>query len=146
MLIAEKILGTGNFKIAEAHRKPEDTVILPLDMLDPIDKVREPAFYHFVKKTFITNKEKLLYPLIIHPITVEDWWKEKELDKDQLPPPEDSHLLRYRIQCGCNRYFMLKELEYDAVECVVAYKKEDAWELCKKTRIDKSWQRGVYNV
>lgn len=126
-------------KVAYSKRKPEDTVILPLDMLDPIDKVREPAFYNFVKKSVLATG--LLYPIIIHPITVEDWWKEKELDKDQLPPPDNSHLLRYRIQCGCNRYYMLLEEGYDAVECVVVDKVEDAWELCRRLRTDKSWRR-----
>lgn len=129
-------------KVATAYLKPEDSVILPLDMLDPIDKIREPAFYEFVKRSFLAHG--LMHPIIVHPLTVDEWWKEKELDKDQLPPPEDSHLLRYRIQCGCNRYYLLQSLGYDAVECVVVEKVEDAWELCRKLRRDKRWQRGTF--
>jgi len=130
------------FKIAEARKKPHgvDTVILPLDMLDPIDKVQEPAFYEFVRKSI--KNHGLYHPLVIHPITVEDWKKEMELNKGILTPPPRSVNLRYRIQCGNNRYYALQQMGYDAVECAVIDNLKDARDLCWRLRCDKRWTRG----
>ena len=131
-------------KVAKAYKQIEGSVILPLDMLEPIDKVREPAFYNFVKKSFEANG--LYYPIIIHPITVEEWEKERLLDVEQLPPSPVGANLRYRIQCGCNRYYILRELGYDGVECLVVEDLEEAWAICRKLKVDKGWQRTAFNV
>lgn len=137
-----KVLEDSELKVARAARVPagKDTVILPLDMLSPITKVFEITFYNFVKESI---KEHGLYsPLVIHPITSEEWKKELELDKDQTPPDFNSNPLHYRIQCGCNRFYALQEEGYDAVECIVEEDLEAARNLCHLIRVDKRWQRG----
>lgn len=131
-------------KVAYAYRNIGNTVILPIDMLEPIDKIREPAFYNFVKKSFEANG--LFHPLVVHPLTVEEWEKERLLDVEQLPPKRIGTNLRYRIQCGCNRYYILKEFDYDAVECAIVEDVAEAHDLCRKLRVDKTWKRGSFNV
>lgn len=128
-------------KVAKAYKVPPgyETVIMKLDDLDPIDKVREPPLYALIKKTFASNG--LFHPLTVLRITRTDWENETEWDQDMLPPPVGGEELRNRVQCGCNRYWLLRELGYDAVECVVVDEKEEAWDLCHTMRIDKSWQR-----
>ena len=130
-------------KFARARRIPEGahTVILPLSMLDPINKVQEPHFYEFVKESM--EGHGLYHPLVIHPISLADWNEELKMDKFQTPPPQDGNLLRYRVQCGCNRYFALIEMGYDAVECIVVEDLKEAQDLCHVMRIDKRWQRGT---
>jgi hypothetical protein len=77
---------------------------------------------------------------------VEDWEKERLLDFEQLPPTKVGVNLRYRIQCGCNRYYILSELGYDGVECLVVEGSEEAKALCRKLKVDKGWQRTAFNV
>lgn len=128
--------------IATARKIPEgaNTVALPLDMLDPIDKIREPHFYEFVKKSI--ESFGLYHPIVVCGVTEDEWKKELELDHFQTPPPFDSNILRWRIQCGCNRFYALRELGYDAVECIVMEDVKDARDACHMMRIDKRWQRG----
>lgn len=128
-------------KIAKALKRPDgyETYYLPLDMLDPIAKVMEEQFYVFVKKSIEDNG--LYHPIVVYPIMLDEWFDELVLDKHQIPPPTDSNPLRYRVQCGCNRYYALKELGYDAVEALVIEEKSEAWDMCHNLRIDKRWQR-----
>ena len=129
-------------KIARAIVVPEgyETTIFPLSVLDPITKVHEETFYQFVLKSITAFG--LYNPLVIHPITVDDWKVELELDKHQTPPPMDEDQLRLRVQTGCNRYFALKELEYDAVECIVVENLKAAQDVGFVMSRDKRWQRG----
>lgn len=130
-------------KIAKAKRvKPNlPTFDLPLSMLKPINKIQEPHFYEFVKDNI--RAHGLYHPLVVHPITIMDWRIEAELDKYQSPPLDPCPILHYRIQCGCNRWYALQELDYDAVECYVIWDDpKSAYDLCHSLRIDKRWQRG----
>lgn len=132
-------------KVATALKKPKGTVILKLEDLDPVDKIREPVFYEHVKQSFLNHG--LFHPLVIRKVTKAEWREEMVLDKDMLPPPPDGPEERLLIQCGCNRYYMLKELGYEAVECILLDNKEEACELCRRMRIDKRWHRwGSYTA
>lgn len=130
-------------KVAMAKRTPASipTTVMPLSVLKPITKIQEPHFYEFVKDNIRTHG--LYHPLVVRLITIKDWREEAELDKHQLLPTPPTTYLHYRIQCGCNRYFALKELEYDYVECyVIDTNNEEASDLCWRLRTDKRWQRG----
>jgi len=126
-------------KTAIAKYGGEDSITISLELLHPIAKVFEPPFYEKVKESF--RKNGLYYPLIVHPITIKDWEEEMTRDKDMNPPPKDKGDEVLRIQCGCNRWYMLKEMGYDAVSCTILPTKEEAIELCKKTRLDKRWMK-----
>jgi hypothetical protein len=131
-------------KIAKAIKTlpgtEDGTVFLPLDAIEPICKIMEPVFYEFVKNSI--KGHGLYHPLVVVGITVDDWNKEAEMDVHMSKPIEGSNPLRWRIQCGCNRYFALKELGYDAVECIVMDDVKEAQDACHMLRIDKRWQRG----
>jgi len=129
-------------KIAYAKKVREglETTILPLDMLRPINKIQEPVFYEFVKNSI--EAHGLYHPLVVCPITIEAWRTEAELDKFQSPPLDPTDWVHYRIQCGCNRWYALRELGYDEVECFFIENMEEAYNLCHVLRVDKTWQRG----
>ena len=129
-------------KTAVAMKVPTDalTQILPIDMLYPICKIMEPHFYEFVKQSI--DNFGLYHPLVVYSITTKEWQDELIYDKDQDPPDFDTApALMHRIQCGVNRYYALKELGYDAVECLIAETVAQARDMCHTLRCDKRWQR-----
>ena len=132
----------GTYTVAHAIVVPEGytTITLPLDALDPISRVTEETFYQFVLDSM--KAHGLYHPLVIHPLTVDDWKVELELDKDQIPPPLDEDPMRLRIQTGCNRYYALLQLGYTAVECIVIEDLQEAKDLGFVMGRDKKWQRG----
>ena len=133
----------GTYTVAHAIVVPEGyiTITLPLSALDPISVITEESFYQYVLKSMADHG--LYHPLIIHPITVDDWKEELELAKDQTPPPMDEHPMRLRVQTGCNRYYALLQLGYDAVECIVMEDLQEAKDLGFVMSRDKKWQRGA---
>jgi hypothetical protein len=130
--------------IMRAMKVPDgyDTYVFRLSDLDPICKVQEETFFQYVKKS--VEDYGLYRPLLVYPIHIDDWKVELETDFHQHPPPmsEDDDKIRLRIQNGCNRFFALKEMGYDAAECVVIYDKTEAEDQSHYARIDKKWQRG----
>jgi len=129
--------------VAHALQVPEGyrTTVYSLEDLDPITKIQEERFYQFVKDS-IRAWGYLYHPLIVYPVSLDDWKKEMEMDPTHTFPkkrPDDLHL---RIQCGCNRFFAVKELLYDAVECIVVPDLKEAQDLAHTLRVDKKWQRG----
>lgn len=130
------------YTIAHAIVVPEGytTITLPLDALDPISRITEETFYQFVLESM--RGHGLYHPLVIHPISVDDWKEELELAKDQTPPPMDEDPMRLRIQTGCNRYYALLQLGYTAVECIVMEDLQEAKDLGFVMGRDKKWQRG----
>lgn len=131
-----------SYTVARAMQVPDgwDTLILPLNALDPICQIQEETFYQFVLDSM--RGHGLFHPLVIHPLTVDDWKKELEYDKFQTPPPMDEDPMRLRIQTGCNRYFALLELGFTAVECIVVEDLKEAQDLGFVMSRDKKWQRG----
>ena len=132
-----------SYTIAHAIVVPEGytTITLPLSALDPITRIHEETFYQFVKKSI--EDHGMYHPLVIHPITIEDWKVELELDKFQTPPPMDEDPMRLRVQTGCNRFFALQELGYDACECIVMEDLQEARDLGFVMSRDKKWQRAA---
>jgi len=131
------------YTVAHAIVVPEghSTITLPLSALDPISRVTEETFYQYVLKSI--KGHGLYHPLVIHPLTVDEWKVELELDKDQTPPPMDEDPMRLRIQTGCNRYYAMLELGFTAVECIVMEDLQEAKDLGFVMSRDKKWQRGA---
>lgn len=129
-------------EIAYAYRKPEGTTtkLLNVNDLYPIGKIIEPVFYEFVKKS--VQEHGLYHPLVVRPVTYEEWDKELKTPDAVLPPEGEGEGPFLRVQCGCNRLYALKELGYTLVECIEVEEKEHAENLCHVMRIDKRWQRG----
>lgn len=127
--------------ISSIKGKPLHRELVSLDQLFPLTKVWEPTLYSFVKD----NIERLgLYnPLVVRKITVDEWEKEMELDVTMLPPPKDKGDSLLMIQCGCNRYFALKELGYSSVDCYIVESKEEAQDLCHTLRVDRTWKKNT---
>lgn len=127
---------------AKAAKVPEGitTVMMDIDSIHPICKIMEPHFYECVKESI--GSFGLWHPLVLVEVSVEEWEEEAKHDKDMFPPPEgDKQDKFYRIQCGCNRYYALKELGCKEVECIIAPSIKEAQDLCHRLRIDKRWYR-----
>lgn len=116
---------------------PESTLV-DISSLDPLDKVREPRLYEDVKSSFKSNG--LYNPLIVLDMDAEEWLADTELDKDMLPPPRTTGRC-LRVQVGNNRYWLLKDLGYHMVECVIFKDKWAAYTLGHLLRVDKKWRR-----
>jgi hypothetical protein len=127
--------------ILESKYHSENAIMLPLDMLEPFAKVQSEDFYSSVINSM--EKEGLLYPLIIAQVDEDEWWEDcKEQGEACLQPRVFGSQVRYRVQCGNNRYWALINhfTNIDAVSCLV-YSKEEAMEICKMLRRDKNWKR-----
>lgn len=127
---------------AKAAKVPEGltTTMMSLDEIHPICKIMEPHFYVCVKES--VENFGLWHPLVVVEVSVEDWEEEAKHDKDMFPPPKGEKTdTFFRIQCGCNRYYALKELGYKEVEVVICGSVKGAQDLCHRMRIDKRWYR-----
>jgi hypothetical protein len=127
--------------ISSLRGEPLHREIVSLDKLFPLTKVWEPTLFSFVKDSL--DKYGLYNPLVVRKITVEEWEKELELDVTMLPPPKDKGDNLLMIQCGCNRFFALKELGYSSVECYIVEDKKQAQELCHVLRVDRTWKKNT---
>lgn len=128
-------------KVARAAKIPEgyDPIELPVNVLDPINKVQDENFFNTVKQSVVYNG--LYRPLILHPMTREQCLEKAELDKDFLVPLHTDWQPYLIIINGCNRYFALKELGFDAIECIIIENHGKAWDEAYYTRKDRKWYR-----
>ena len=135
-----KIMIDVQVDVLEAKYKPVDTVFLPMDMLEPYTKVLDNDFYNQVIVSMEANG--LYYPLIIHQVEYEKWLKLAQKDGDIRTPDPVGTPLRYKVQCGNNRYWALKNyFKYTgAVECMVFEDALEAQDLCRRLRSDKVWR------
>ena len=117
------------------------TQMLPIDMLEPYTKITAPEHYSRVKASML--KTGLRNPLVILMIDEDEWMQDAIEQGDLVRQPSPWGLpMRYRVQCGNHRYWVIKHEmpEITAVECIVCENKEDAYELCKRMRGDKAWK------
>ena len=128
-------------KVAYARYAPEKSIVLPLEALFPVAKVQDEGFLHKVTQSF--EAQGLLYPLVILKRTQGQWEQDASNDKDMVLAPQDVPPDAYihSIQCGCNRFYMLKQLGYTSVACVIYEDPEVAYSVCSTVRKDKQWLR-----
>lgn len=153
MWYTEEILETGDPRIdallsdgvlARCCVSPpgHEVVVLPLSILDPINKVHEEHFFQYVKDSI--DNHGLYRPLVVQPIHVEKWLEEAELDQHSAPPVSvpEGYEERLRINNGCNRFFALKELGYTHVDCVIVQGTKESMDVGYSQSIDRSWHNG----
>lgn len=116
-----------------------EQVVLPLNIIHPVNKIQEPTFYDFVKKSI--NDSGLYKAPILLPMTMEECKEKAVYDKDFLVPLNDDKEPYLIVINGCNRFFALKELGYQACEFLIIENSEVAWDQAHFNRVDKKWQR-----
>ena len=129
-------------KRAYALNTPEGQEVqqLCISDLEPVCKIQEPTFFKFVRDSM--ESFGLYQPLVIVPMTVQEWKEEMEMDHHVIPPRQEGPETRMRIQAGCNRYFAMVDLGYTHCDCIVVTDMEEAQTLAHTLRCDKRWQRG----
>ena len=118
-----------------------DTLTLPLTKLQPFSPP-SPRTLGDVKKSL--ERDGLLYPIVVVPITIGDWLEEhtRNNDPDVNPPPVGGMSdIVWRVQCGNNRLVAAFDLGYTHIEALIINNLQEAKKYClKKRKENKAWR------
>lgn len=124
----------------EANRKPENIAVHKVAVSDllPYSKILNMDTYFSVVHSM--ERLGLMYPLIVVEMDADEW-RAEEYQQGMLYPPSHAVGTVKRVQCGNNRYYALRDYFDDVtyVDCIVTGSLEEAQDMCKALRKDKTW-------
>ena len=118
----------------------QNSILLPIDMLEPYTKIINDAHYFTVIESI--KLEGLKNPFTVLQIDEDDWHQQFVRDGGStLDCRPFGAQIRYRIQCGNHRYYALRDyFKAEVVPCEVYEDPAESMKACAKYRRDKSWK------